>query len=988
MRFHSAVPIGSGGTGRVLRAFDPELGHEVALKLLHQPTPALALRMQREASAQARLDHPNVARVYSSGEADGQPYIAMQLIDGVALDQAAAGLTLDQRVRLLLPVIEGIHAAHRLGLVHRDLKPSNILVERGANDQLTPYVLDFGLVQDHASSDLTAAGEILGTPGYLSPEQAGSDRAIDARSDVFSLGVILYQLSCDQLPFQGDSVAACIASLLQRDPLPPHRVNPRVPMALSRIIQQCLEKDPAARYRSARALQDDLQAWLDDRPVRARSYGPGRRFWRWCRRSPARMLALALTLSLPLLVAGLLLQARFERTRLLGLAQSFTAAALDIEREMQLAALWPDQDLARHRARLRPQMLPLERAYADSDPALRRVAAEPLARALDAIGERDALLAVLQSAWEQGLRSPELLGRQGRAFERVYFEGQARLATIADPELRRLESARLNQLWLQPALSRFDEVVAAASASAEGVLARALLAHHGGADDLALQILDELPPAALDAARLAAQWRLHEALRLVDDGDQTRLALQLDAAEAAYQALSTVARSLPEAWSGLCHIAIVRVRTQSRSGGSDDLPAALDACNRAPLHDGDDAELVARQAHAYSTLARRAVMLGRSPMLWLEQLRASVGSSPSAQQALALGETLISASEHLRRSGADGDLLLAEAQQILGDALRDRPGDVQLVLVLGSAQHLTAIYSSKESSDPNFTRAVATLEQALALQELLSTRLRLGEVLAWWGNSRYHRMQDPAPQLQRAIALLEPPLQQHPDDLRVLGRLAFARWTQGQYEAATGADAEAQLLAAETLYDKVLELDPVRSSARFNRLSVQFTLARHRLQRGLDAEQVLQRAERGFPHLAQTPIEPDLRLQKAALTLLQTRQRARGAPLPASAFDPAREQLIAALELPRDRAAAAMQLADLWVQRAPEPREAEPLAADFARIDTIAADHDPISIYTLHRARMLRRAARSDRQRYGEQAQAALAQFATSPFWRPYADEG
>ncbi|HSM52545.1 MAG TPA: serine/threonine-protein kinase, partial [Thermoanaerobaculia bacterium] len=204
MRHEGAVRIGAGGMGEVFKAWDPDLERWVALKYLRHDDPELVERLQHEARAQARVIHPGVCRVYEVGSEDGRPFIAMEYVDGVPLDEAAVAMTLEEKVLAVRRVAEAVQAAHAAGLVHRDLKPGNILVARGEDGELRPYVLDFGIAREQEITGLTVTGQILGTPGYLSPEQArGETSSVDRRTDVWSLGVVLYELVAGCLPFPG-----------------------------------------------------------------------------------------------------------------------------------------------------------------------------------------------------------------------------------------------------------------------------------------------------------------------------------------------------------------------------------------------------------------------------------------------------------------------------------------------------------------------------------------------------------------------------------------------------------------------------------------------------------------------------------------------------------------------------------------------------------------------------------------------------------------
>jgi len=227
--------------------------------------------MFREARAQARVDHPGVCKVYEVGEEDGRPYIAMQYVEGPLLDEAARDMTLEQKVLVVKQVAEAVAAAHAVGLIHRDLKPANIKVGETEDGQLRPYVLDFGIAREQEVSGLTVTGQILGTPGYLSPEQArGEVTTLDRRTDVFSLGVILYELLGGQNPFGCGSDAEVLVQLLEGEPTPLRRLAPDVPRDLETVIMTCLEDRRDRRYQSARELADDLGRFLDGEPVQAR----------------------------------------------------------------------------------------------------------------------------------------------------------------------------------------------------------------------------------------------------------------------------------------------------------------------------------------------------------------------------------------------------------------------------------------------------------------------------------------------------------------------------------------------------------------------------------------------------------------------------------------------------------------------------------------------------------------------------------------------
>jgi tRNA A-37 threonylcarbamoyl transferase component Bud32 len=174
-RYEFIKLIGEGGMGRVYKARDPKLNRFVALKFIRCEDPGMVSRFAREAQAQARIDHPHICKVYEASEYEGHPYITMQYIDGLSLGDAKKKLTIDEKVRIIKEVAEALHAAHRLGLIHRDIKPANIMLEKVENDNWHPYVMDFGLARDMEGIDKTKSNMIVGTPAFMSPEQARGD---------------------------------------------------------------------------------------------------------------------------------------------------------------------------------------------------------------------------------------------------------------------------------------------------------------------------------------------------------------------------------------------------------------------------------------------------------------------------------------------------------------------------------------------------------------------------------------------------------------------------------------------------------------------------------------------------------------------------------------------------------------------------------------------------------------------------------------------
>jgi len=349
--FELLEEIGRGGMGVVYRAHQTSLDRIVAVKVLaagQWASPEEVQRFREEATSAARLTHSAIVPIYEVGEWEGQPFLSMAYVRGSTLAERIRSGPLPAReaAELVYSVSDAVHYAHRCGVIHRDLKPANILLDSAGQ----PRVTDFGIAKRlEAPPELTGDGQVLGTPGYIPPEQAaGRLSQIDARSDVYALGAVLYAMLTGRPPFSAATSLDTLLQVLEREPVPPRQLNSAVPRDLETIALKCLEKEPRRRYPTALELADDLRRYLADEPVRAKPLRGLPWMWRWCRKnllvaSVSGIVALLITA-----VAGLTAAAYYREARArLQIEDEFTrlqdtanvdASELRRERQRRIAA--------------------------------------------------------------------------------------------------------------------------------------------------------------------------------------------------------------------------------------------------------------------------------------------------------------------------------------------------------------------------------------------------------------------------------------------------------------------------------------------------------------------------------------------------------------------------------------------------------------------------------------------------------------------------
>jgi len=487
--------LGQGGMGVVFLARDRKLGREVAIKFVRLEDERHLQRFMVEARAQARVDHEHVCKVFEVGEVEGKVYITMQRIAGRSLDAAAPDLSLEQKVIVLRDAARGVHEAHRVGIIHRDLKPSNIMVERGEDGSLRTFVMDFGLAREW-NQDVTETGSVLGTPAYMSPEQArGEISLLDRRTDVYSLGATLYQAATGRPAVSGANALEILSAIGSADVEPMRVQGLDLPKDLEAITFKCLEKERSRRYESAKAMADDLDRFLAGEPVVARRAGLIYRTHRRFMRHKALAITGTVAVVLVLLALGLALKTRLDVGRRERLAQHFMESMARIESMARYSALSPLHDIRPDLKDVRAHMTQLHADMRQAGALADGPGHYALGRGYWTLDDGEKAREHLQMAWDAGYREPRVAFALALVLGRQYQEKLLEAERISSGDQREARKKQIDATLRAPALV-FLRQSSGADVPSPAYL-EALMAFYEGRLDESLQRLkvleNELP---------------------------------------------------------------------------------------------------------------------------------------------------------------------------------------------------------------------------------------------------------------------------------------------------------------------------------------------------------------------------------------------------------------------------------------------------------------------------------------------------------------
>ncbi|WP_395825514.1 protein kinase [Archangium minus] len=614
-RYQHVRFLGQGGMGRVFLAYDPRLRRQVALKFVRDDHPELTHRFLSEARAQAKVNHERVCKVYEVGQVDGKVFIAMQYVDGRPLSAFVHELTVERKALVLRETALGVHEAHRAGLIHRDIKPSNIMVERGEDGVPRPYVMDFGLARDW-NEGVTVTGTVLGTPHYMAPEQArGEVSRLDRRADVYSLGATFYALLTGQPPIQGGNGLEVLNNLATVDPQPLRALNQNIPPDVEAITLKCLEKEPFARYDSARALAEDLDRFLAGEPVLART-GPGYRLRKLLRKHRLFLSMATATLLAVAVAVGWVALVRREASERERLARRFTEKVERIESIARFSALSPLHDVREDRQAIQARMEELKAEIRQGGEQALGPGHYALGRGALALGDIDKAREHLEFAWQKGFHEPRVAYAIALVMGQLYQQQRLEVAPSDDGKMLEVAGSDhskvpefllrdIEQRYRDPALAYLKQSQGVEAPSAEYVAA--LVAFHEGRLDDALAQLDAMSgklPWFYEAPMLRGDILLARVYKHERNVDEKKA--DLDAGRKAYAAAITIAESVPAVHLALARLERVEMDRQ-RSLRGDVMPSytrAHDALMRCLAVAPDDYMCWVELARLHAHLAR------------------------------------------------------------------------------------------------------------------------------------------------------------------------------------------------------------------------------------------------------------------------------------------------------------------------------------------------------------------------------------------------
>ena len=847
--------LGSGGMGEVYLAerADGQYEKQVALKIMSADMNSAELlnRFHREIQILAELNHPGIATLLDAGIADdGRPWFVTDYIKGKNLTDFCSEYHLGRRatIKLFVQVCKAVHFAHEHGVVHRDLKPENILVQ-GEVGNAAPIVLDFGIASRQQQGDLTRMGNLLGTPAYSSPEQvAGNLQHLDRRSDIFSLGILLYELIDKRRPFDGASNTETSYNILHQD-TPPLSVS-RLSPDLSSIIFKCLYKAPAERYSTVQELITDLENYLAGCSVAANPVGLAFRIKRRALRYPLISLAVGVVFLVMVFLSATSVWQGVSKHNFAShqaeIAQYYTQSSQYIVSGMNLIYSRPLHNIEKEIQRLDQRYRDLLAGLNDVDVATMPVVKYALGNAALSIGKFEQARDFLTSAWEAGLQEPLLALKLGQTYLQLYEASLQRLSYFSSYEARKNAYEKYRLTYLQPAKvfmgqgSRADHE--------DAIIATAMEYYWEDDQETALRLLQQAGDRAtwpVTAVIASGNIYLELGEKSEFKGDLPQAYKYYQKSSQVFEQAADIARSHPLAIKGHCVATIKMIQTGSYQELqlANESVGAISSCDTLTFLEPGNPDFLILAGQGYVDIASAQLVHGENPERALVKARkladTALGITSTHPGALhLLAEAQLTKSKWIYESGGDGEKEIIATMQAFEQAVAFSPGDLSLQLdyVQALKQIARVEYLNGREGDLAYRKAAAILQQVIAQPDASPNLwLKYADLLAWQGYYLYTNGRDAEPVLQRAVRYATRAKAAMPDSIDVTKSLAMAVWTYADFQYFKDEDPARLAGQAFDLYQSVIDADPKNCTARFNQLGalsliVDYALEKHRSQ--------------------------------------------------------------------------------------------------------------------------------------------------------------
>jgi serine/threonine-protein kinase len=837
--------IGRGGMARVYRGFDPTLGRTVALKLLDEESERLML----EARSQARVEHENVCKVFEVGEVEGKEYICMQYVEGKTLIDAAREMNLSEKVEVMRKIADAVHAAHKQDLVHRDIKPGNIMLEKTESGSWKPYILDFGLARMQTAPGITQKGVVIGTPHYMPPEQARSE-PIDMRSDVYSLGATLYELIANKPPFTG-TTPEVILKVIQEDPVPVRKIIRQISPDLETIVMKCLEKEPTARYQSAKALANELGRYLDGEPIAARPVSLSTRIWRKAKKNRVAtgILTTALVVTAGLIV--LLLLAQWKGRVQTQYANNFAEEIRYIETMLLSTYTAPLHDVRPKLRIARQRLQQIEQRTIQGGKWAFGPGNNALGQGYLMLKEYERAQEFLEKAWNSGYQSPSTAYALGKVKGILWRQALVDADRLTGQSQQVAAKKKADEEFRRPSIQLLKN---AREHTESPAYVEALIflyeKRHKEAFEKSSQAL-EISSRPYEVLKLKGDIYFEIGQEAAENGDYDAALKAYRLSGDAYKQASEFARSDQDIYLADAERWIRTSFAHTQKGERlASVQTALETCDKAIQVQPDKERSYLYKSEVYIQYGINQTYSSGDPrpafLQGVQLAREAASKNPRISDPHVTAATaLLRLAEYETANSLDPRTSFNEAIFESQKALQLHAQDSSAQINLATSYFWMGEYELSHGENP-----VTTLRKVIEiLEKNLATFHRddyvynlLGLAYLDIGEYRLKRGEDPRPDLKQAIDSYQAGLRINPNATMVCANMGLAYQDIAKYEMNHGIDPSANFEHSIQQYDRAIGISSTNAFAHHDRGSVFLLRAEHKIRLGLDPTSDLESA--------------------------------------------------------------------------------------------------------------------------------------------------